>query len=114
MNYVFEPRGYFDVPDGTEVSPFLSATDVNQTDVPWGLLGEMSIAAGRIGPGVQSWIHVHPVITQVTYLVSGDLTIRMKDPSTMNPYDLDLRPGQAVVTEPGTLFQLRNASNTAA
>jgi mannose-6-phosphate isomerase-like protein (cupin superfamily) len=114
MKRIFQQRGYFEVPDGTEVSPFLNATDANQTDVPWGLIGEMSIAAGRIGPGVQSWVHVHPVITQVTYVVSGDLAIRMKDPSTTDPYDLELRPGQAVVTEPGTLFQLRNMSNAPA
>ncbi len=36
MNRVFEARGYFTVPDGTEVSPFLNASDVMQKDVPWG------------------------------------------------------------------------------
>ena len=108
MNRIFGPRGYFAVPDGTDVSPFLTATDVNQDDVPWGALGEMSIAAGRIGPKVHSWVHVHPAVTQVTYVCSGGLTVRMKDAASVEAYDLQLRAGQAVVSEPGTLFQLRN------
>jgi mannose-6-phosphate isomerase-like protein (cupin superfamily) len=108
MNRVFEPRGYFRVPDGTDVSAFLNATDATQDDVPWGVLGEMSIAAGRISPGVHSWVHMHPAVTQVTYLAAGQLAIRMKDPSSAEPYELSLRVGQAVVSEPGTLFQLRN------
>lgn len=51
MNRIFEPGGYIVVPDGTEVSPFLNASDLNQQNVPWGALGEMSIAAGRGRPG---------------------------------------------------------------
>ena len=34
MNRVFSARGFFTVPDGTDVSPFLNATDVMQDDVP--------------------------------------------------------------------------------
>ncbi len=54
MNRVFQPRGYFTVPDGTEASPFLNATDVMQDDVPWDALGETSIVSGRISPKVHS------------------------------------------------------------
>ena len=114
MNYIFTARGYFTVPDGTEVSAFLNATDVTQGDVPWGALGEMSIAAGRIGPKVHSWVHMHPAVTQVTYVRSGGLTVRMKDASSPEPYDQKLQPGQAVVCEPGTLFQLRNDGDAVA
>ena len=114
MNRIFQARGYFTVPDGTDVSPFLNATDVNQDDVPWGALGEMSIAAGRIGPKVHSWVHIHPAVTQVTYVRSGGLTVRMKDASSSEPYDLAVQAGQAVVSQPGTLFQLRNDGETAA
>src|SRR5882672_3609160 len=109
MNRMFEPRGYFTVPDGTEVSPFLNATDTNQSDVPWDALGDMSIAAGRIKPGVTSWIHCHPVLVQVTYVVSGQLTVHMKGPGDASPYRRDLQKGQAVVTSPDTWFQLQNS-----
>jgi len=108
MNRVFEPSGYFPVPDGTEVSAFLNGTDVTQNDVPWNALGAMSIASGRIGPGVVSWIHAHPVLTQVTYVVTGALTVRMKGPNEIRPYSLTLHRGQAVLTPPGTFFQLDN------
>lgn len=111
MNRVFQARGFLTVPDGTDVSPFLSATDVMQKDLPWAALGEMSIAAGRIGPGVDSWIHVHPIVTQVTYVTDGILTVRMRELASPVPYDLSLGRGDAIVTQPGTLFQLRNDSD---
>ena len=114
MNRIFEARGYVTVPDGTEVSAFLNATDTTQSDVPWGALGEMSIASGRIRPKVHSWVHVHPAVTQVIYLLAGALTVRMKDAVAAEPYDLHLRAGQAVVSEPGTLCQLRNDGDTTA
>ena len=114
MNRVFEPRGYFTVPDGTDVSAFLNATDLTQADVPWNAVGDMSIAQGRINPGVRSWVHVHHVVTQVTYLLAGELTVRMKEANTPEPYELVLKPGQAVLVQPGTLFQLQNEGNALA
>jgi mannose-6-phosphate isomerase-like protein (cupin superfamily) len=114
MNHVFEPRGFFTVPDGTDVSPILDTTDINQADVQRGTLGDVSVATGRILPRVRSAVHVHPVVTQVTYVLSGRLTVRMKNDDAGRFYDLVLRPGQAVVTRPGTLFQLRNDSDAVA
>lgn len=114
MNRIFEPRGYFTVRDGTDVSPFLNATDSKQGDVPWGALGDMSIAAGRINPGVMSWIHCHPVLVQVTYVVSGRLTVQMKGPTDRESYRLDLREGQAVLTGAGTWFQLQHSGDAPA
>lgn len=114
MNRIFQPRGYFTVADGTDVSPFLNATDVTQDDIPWGSLGEMSIASGRVSARMHSWVHVHPAVTQVIYLVAGTLTVRLKDPLSAGPYDVALKPGQAAVSRPGTLCQLRNDSEVPA
>jgi mannose-6-phosphate isomerase-like protein (cupin superfamily) len=114
MNRVFEPCSYFTVRDGTDVSAFLNANDVNQSDLPYGSLSGFSIAAGRIGAHKRSWIHMHPVVTQVTYVVSGNLVFRMKGPEDSNTYPLETKAGQAVVTRPGTLFQLQNQSSTPA
>ena len=108
MNRVFEPCSYFTVRDGTDVSAFLNANDVNQSDLPYGSLSGFSIAAGRIGAHKRSWIHMHPVVTQVTYVVSGNLVFRMKGPEDSNTYPLQTKAGQAVVTRPGRLFQLQN------
>jgi hypothetical protein len=47
MNRVFQPRGYFTVPDGTAVSAFLNATDATQDDVPWGAAVTSVASASR-------------------------------------------------------------------
>lgn len=114
MDRVFGPRNFFTVPDGTQVSAFLNATDTSQDDVPWDALGHLSIAAGRVTPNTHSWVHIHPAVTQVTYLTSGRLVVRMKDGPDTEPYDLAMEPGNAVVSRPGTLFQLRNANDEVA
>ena len=108
MDRIFEAGEYFTVPDGTDVSAFLNGTDVTQKDLPWEALGDVSIASGRVRAGVHSWVHVHPVVTQVTYVVGGQLTVRMKDVGEPGFYDNTITSGQAVVARPGTLFQLRN------
>jgi mannose-6-phosphate isomerase-like protein (cupin superfamily) len=108
MNHIFQAHGWFTVPDRTDIAAFLNATDATNRELPWNMLGEMSIAAGRIAPQLHSWVHVHPVVTVVTYLLKGNLLVRMKHGNDYEPYDLQLSVGQAVVVEPGTLFQLRN------
>lgn len=114
MNKIFKPRGFIAVPDGTQVSAFLNTTDTSQTDVPWGSLGEMSVAMGQIEAGVHSWVHRHPVVTQVTYLIAGRLAIRMQEPQSDAFYELSLQPREAVLCRPGTCFQLRNDSEQTA
>jgi mannose-6-phosphate isomerase-like protein (cupin superfamily) len=79
-----------------------------QQSLPWGALGDMSLAAGRVEPGVSSWIHMHPVVTQITYVLSGQLVVLMKGKGDKKPYERELVAGDAVFTEPGTLFQLQN------
>ncbi|MFE5672016.1 hypothetical protein ACFQ58_10465 [Agromyces sp. NPDC056523] len=108
MDRIFEAGEYFTVPDGTDVSAFLNATDVTQKNLPWDAVGDVSIASGRVPAGVHSWVHVLPVVTQVTYIVGGQLTVRMKDVDRPRFYDNALTSGQAVVARPGTLNQLRN------
>jgi mannose-6-phosphate isomerase-like protein (cupin superfamily) len=113
MNHTFKPKDYFTVRDGTDVAPFMNGMDLGQPDLPWGSLGEMSIAAGRIGPGITSWIHLHPIVTQITYVVSGQLRVHMKSSDTTSPYQLDLQAREAAVTRPGTLLQLENRTDEA-
>ena len=55
-----------------------------------------------------SAIHVHPVVTQVTYVVSGRLTVRMRGLDDAEPTELVAEPGAAIVTEPGVPVQLAN------
>ena len=107
MNRVFSITAPFRVPDGTWVSPFLNAKD-SQSDLPFDLLDGFSLAAGMIDPNSCSAIHVMPFVTQVTFVRSGNLAVRMKGPDDTQPYILRLAAGQAVLTEPGVFFQLIN------
>lgn len=124
MNRVFEclEESFFTVPDGTLVNPFLNPKDI-MSGLPWDLLDGLSVAAGQIDAGVVSEIHVHPFISVVTVLLSGELTIWMKAPDkTEKPYSLHLKfpassgkPGftsAAVLATPGTFFQLDNSEGS--
>jgi mannose-6-phosphate isomerase-like protein (cupin superfamily) len=67
-----------------------------------------SLAAGVIEPGLSSKIHLHPFVTQVTYVQSGRLIVWMRGPSDEKPYSLELSGNQACLTESGTFLQLVN------
>jgi mannose-6-phosphate isomerase-like protein (cupin superfamily) len=107
MKRTFSIGKGFKVSDGTIVYPFLNPKDMSQ-DLEWDLLEGFSVAGGDIGPGITSKIHVHPIVTQVTWVVSGAITIKMKDSDHNEPYLLKLQPQQAVLTQPRTFFQLIN------
>ncbi len=98
MNRVFRIGAAARVPDGTLVSPLVGAGD----------LDALTLAVGDIEPGRRSAIHVHPLLTQITLVMTGSLEVVMKDPAAGAPYTLPLAPGEAAVTEPGTFFQLHN------
>lgn len=124
MNRLFEclDSGFFKVPDGTLINPFLNPRDL-MSGLPWDVLEGLGIAAGYIEPGIVSEIHLHPFISQVTVLLSGSLDIHMKDSGDEEgPYTLQLRlptptekPGfttAATLTAPGTFFQIDNSCGT--
>ncbi len=110
MNRIFAIRDGFKVPDGTTVRPFLNAKDC-MSRLPWDLLDDFSLSAGDIEPHSQSKIHVMPHVTQVTFVVRGELEIVMKDIQTRDPYTLRLAEQQAVITKPSTFFQLINSTD---
>ncbi|MDH5564798.1 MAG: hypothetical protein OEY91_14400, partial [Nitrospirota bacterium] len=110
MNQVFKPLGYMTVPDGTQVSPFLNATDSTQENLPLGKLREMSLASGKIAPGVHSWIHHLPLVAQIIYVIEGSLSVVMQELHGQEPYSLHLKFGEAALCERGSFLQLRNES----
>jgi hypothetical protein len=109
MNRVFRRGQGIVVPDGTTVYPFLNAKD-STSDLAYDLLDGFSLAAGRIAPKSSSKVHVMPFVTQVTWVISGHLDVRMKDAEHRDPYTVHLSTQGAVLTRPGTFFQLINAS----
>jgi mannose-6-phosphate isomerase-like protein (cupin superfamily) len=107
MNRVFRINTFSRVPDGTLVSPFLNPKD-NKSGLPFELHDGFSLAAGIIEAKSKSQIHVMPLVAQVTFVLSGKLTVKMKSIEDNVPYSLSLRSGEAVLTKAGTLFQLTN------
>ena len=52
-----------------------------------------------------------PLITQVTFVLSGSLEVTTKDLQDENPTVDILEPKQAILTKPGSLVQFRNVGN---
>jgi len=99
MKRVFVHPDLFRVPDGTLVAEMLLVED------------GFNLAPGIVEPGITSKIHVHPFVTQVTYVLSGELTVWMRGPKDEKPYSLKLMSNQACLTEPETFFQLVNPTS---
>lgn len=109
MNRIFTAGEGFTVPDGTVVHSLLDAATFGPDAGEWA--EAMSLAIGFIPPHTASKIHLHPIVTQATWIISGRLTVVMKDPAATVPYSLDLVAEQAALTLPGTFFQLVNRTD---
>jgi hypothetical protein len=111
MNHVFKLENGFIVPDGTKVFPFLNPRD-SESHLPWDLTGDVSLAVGEIAPQSQSKIHIHPLVTLITWVISGTLQIKMKDPEHDEPYIVTLEAQQAASTQPQTFLQHINTTDS--
>lgn len=107
MRQVFRVGETFTVPDGTGVAPLF-----NPLDSLSGLSGiafqGFSLAVGVIKRGQRSKIHLLPHVSQLTVVMEGNVTLRMKGPADPRPFALRLRQHQAGFTAAGTLLQLIN------
>lgn len=110
MNRIFAADKGFTVPDGTTVYSLLDPAGLGPSAGEWA--EEISVALGCIPPHTASKIHLHPLVTQVTWVIAGQLTLTMKDPAADAPYTVSLAPEQAAIALPGTFFQLINRSET--
>ena len=108
LDGALKPGGFIPALDGTEVDAFLNATDGVPGAFGRGALGDVSVAVGRLAPSVRSAIHAHPVVTQLTYVVAGQLTTRTQDAQDAPPREVIVNVGEALLTEPGNLLELRN------
>lgn len=114
MKTVFVAANHVEVPDGTLVSAFLNPFDNAGGAAPATGATGVSLAEGRLLPGVRSAVHVLPLVTQITYVLEGRVTVAMQDRPDDTPYQLELRAGQAATTRPGELLQLRNPADSPA
>lgn len=106
MKKIFNVGEGFEVPDGTVIHSVVDPRSAGLEGSTW--VDEASLAVGVVPAGTTSKIHVHPFVTQITWVLSNQLSVKMKDPQSDAPYTLTLIPEQTVVTQPGTFFQLMN------
>lgn len=98
-------------PDGTRVYPFLNPAD-STNHLPLELFSGVSVALGEVRPRQTSKIHMHPLVTMIVWVVSGRLSLKLKDQQSRTPYALRLRAGDGAAALPGTFVQLLNESRT--
>jgi hypothetical protein len=79
-------------PDGIPVRP-----------IPLPAGGLVGLAEGALAPGDYG-IHLHYSLEQVTYVLSGQVRVRMGDPDEV----VELGPGEAVLTLPGRTLSFQN------
>lgn len=110
MRQVFKVEEGVVVPDGTVVHPIIGPRQMTEAGI--GMFEEMSLALGHLPPNTISDIHIHPFCNHLTWVLSGSLTVKMKDPSFPDPYELTFDERELVLTRAGTYFQLINNSDT--
>jgi len=109
MDRIFAVGEFFRITDGTLVSPFLNPMDV-QSELHHGPAVGFSISAGLIEPWANSKIHIHPYVSQVTYVLEGTLTARLKERDAEEPSSVSVAMDEAVLLPPGAYFQLVNTT----
>jgi mannose-6-phosphate isomerase-like protein (cupin superfamily) len=107
LRKVFSVGKGVQVSDATKVFSLLNCRDSN-SGLPGNLLEDFSLAAGEIEPRRHSKIHVMPLVTQVTFVLQGEVEAWMKEADRPAPYSLRLETEQAILTRPGTFLQFRN------
>lgn len=108
MQRIFKTPGPIVVPDGTKLYELIGPRIL--TELGLRTNDGLSVAIGELPAGIESKVHVHPVVWHFTWVRSGTLTVKMKDPETEQPYELEVPTDHGVLTEPGTFFQLINRS----
>ena len=90
--------GEFLAPDGIIIRP-ISGTDSGLT----------SIVMGRILPREEDYpVHLHYGLEQVTYVISGRLTVLQRTLGDGQHVDVELGPGEAITTPPASTLSFRN------
>lgn len=106
MNQLFHIPPPIIVPDGTELHEIVGARVLNEHGLS--INDGVSLALGKLPPGITSKVHVHPLVWHFTWVRKGKLTVKMKDSGAHEPYCLDVPTDHGVLTERGTFFQLIN------
>ena len=93
------------VHDGEHLAP--DGIIIRPVDGVFSLL--TSVVVGVIPPRDTDYsVHLHHGLEQVTYVLSGTVTVLQRGPSDPHAVEIELGPGQAVTTPPATTLSFRN------
>lgn len=68
-----------------------------------------SVVVGVIPPRETDYpVHLHYALEQVTYVLSGRLTVLQRSPGEPHLVEAELGPGEAITTPPATTLSFRN------
>ena len=109
MNRIFHIPDPIIVPDGTELSEIIGSRILSERGER--VSDGVSVARGVLPAGTISKVHVHPIIWHFTWVIEGELTVKMKDNLAAEPYELKVPVDHGVFTEQGTFFQLINRTD---
>jgi mannose-6-phosphate isomerase-like protein (cupin superfamily) len=90
--------GEFLAPDGIIIRPIAGARTALT-----------SVVVGIIPPREDDYpVHLHYGLEQVTYVISGTVTVLQRTPGDPQHVERELRPGQAIATPPASTLSFRN------
>jgi mannose-6-phosphate isomerase-like protein (cupin superfamily) len=90
--------GEFLAPDGIIIRP-----------IPGAGSALTSVVVGIIPPREDDYsVHLHYGLEQVTYVVSGTVTVLQRTPGDAQHTEVALGPGEAIVTPPASTLSFRN------
>ena len=90
--------GEFLAPDGIIIRP-----------IPGGGSGLTSVVMGRILPREDDYpVHLHYGLEQMTYVISGHVTVLQRTQADAHAIEVELGPGEAITTPPASTLSFRN------
>jgi mannose-6-phosphate isomerase-like protein (cupin superfamily) len=100
-------------PDGIPIHLVLCDFHTAGQEAAMGSMRFVGLAEGRIPPG--EWgVHAHCSLEQITYVLEGEVVVRMRDLFGSEVHTVTLQPGQALATLPAQTLSFANAGESAA
>jgi len=102
---IYKPAEKFLLPDKTWLRNIFSNNDVSNEFVD-----KLSLSIGEISPQTKSSIHIHPFVTQVTFVLEGEVVVLSKQFNSLKKSMETLEKDECIITEPNTFYQVENKS----
>lgn len=94
---------------GLQPGEFLAPDGIIIRPIPGGSSGLTSVVMGRILPREADYpVHLHYGLEQMTYVISGRVTVLQRTSGDAQASEVELGPGEAITTPPASTLSFRN------